>query len=57
MRCEVWAAINKPVVVNKPVSLVVNGRSKDRHRKTPERAAYMREYMKRYRARASRVAL
>jgi hypothetical protein len=38
-----------PVVVNTD-NVVVNKRSADRHKKTPERAAYQREYMRKVRA-------
>lgn len=57
---HVWAGarlvVNEPVVVNNPVvvvntasNVVVNKRSLDRHNKDARRA-YMREYMKRRRA-------
>jgi hypothetical protein len=39
------------VVVNAPEEVVVNARSKDRHRKTPERLEYVRQKMREYRAR------
>jgi hypothetical protein len=44
-----------PVVVNaeNSESLVVNARTKDRHRKTPERAAYIAKKMREYRKRAA----
>lgn len=55
LRCEVARrqreATNKvvdTVVVNTPDEMVVN-RTKDRHKKTPGRAAYMREYMRKRR--------
>ena len=55
---HVFPGIQKPLVVNEVVvvnalvvnALVVNGRAKDRHRKSPERAAYMRTTMRARRA-------
>jgi hypothetical protein len=53
---EYWPAqkwIHKECSVNhqEPVAnVVVNERSKDRHKKTPERAKYMAEYMRKRRA-------
>lgn len=44
--CVVNASVVNDFVVNDEQDFVVN---KDRHRKTPERAAYMREYMRKYR--------
>lgn len=39
------------VVVNEATNVVVNARTKDRHRKTPERAEYVRLKMREHRAR------
>ena len=47
------AVVNAPVVVNKPVAEVVNARTKDRHRKTLERSAYIAQKMREYRKRRS----
>lgn len=47
--------VNNAVVVNKPVGgRTVQIRCRDRHKKTPERAAYMREYMRTRRAKSGR---
>jgi hypothetical protein len=53
-QAHVWPKTNvvvntTPVVVNTD-NVVVNKRSADRHKKTPERAAYQREYMRKIRA-------
>jgi hypothetical protein len=45
-----WAH-EKCVVVNAVASVVVNARTKDRHKKTPERLEYVKQKMREYRKR------
>lgn len=44
---------DKCVVVNAPKQVVVNARTRDRHKKTPERLEYIRQKMREYRKRKS----
>lgn len=41
--------VNGEVVVNATNAVVVNGRTRDRHLRTPERAAYLAQKMREYR--------
>jgi hypothetical protein len=52
-----WIHVShKQVVVNAPVDVVVNGRSKDRHKMTDERRSYVAQKMREYRKRKAKPA-
>jgi hypothetical protein len=52
-----WIHVShKQVVVNAPVDVVVNSRSKDRHKMTDERRSYVAQKMREYRKRKAKPA-